>query len=167
MFSESVQVRAATREDIRFAQAMMREALFASPSFLAQHDIGELDQAAEGEWATWSQHLQPVFIAADAMGRRLGAIRLRPHVTHVGQQTTHGYQIGIGVEADTRHRGVGRHLMRHAISFARAEGASYLILLVDATNLPAVRLYQHAGFVATDAQSAVIEMRLELSTPEP
>lgn len=165
MFSEPIRARAATVDDIPFAQAMMREALSASPSFLTQHDMEELDQAAEREWATWSQQAQPVFIAVDAAGRRLGAIRLRPHATGEGELTAHGYQIGIGVEPDARHHGVGRLLMRHATTFARDAGASHLNLLVDASNLPAIRLYQHTGFIDVGQHDGVIEMRLKLDAP--
>ncbi|HET9109512.1 MAG TPA: GNAT family N-acetyltransferase [Ktedonobacterales bacterium] len=167
MFSEPIQARAATVDDIPFAQAMMREALSASPSFLAQYDMNELEQAAEQEWATWSQQAHPVFIAVDASGRRVGAIRLRPHTTPESEPTAYGYQIGIGVAADARHQGVGRLLMRHAISFARAAHASYINLLVDATNLPAIRLYQHTGFIEVGQRDGVIEMRRDISAPEP
>jgi GNAT superfamily N-acetyltransferase len=46
-----------------------------------------------------------------------------------------------------RARGVGESLLRHALGQARELGCSRITLLTDATNSPAIRFYERAGFV--------------------
>lgn len=159
MLSEPVLMRSATVDDIPFIRAMMREALSASPTFLAHQHIEALQQAEEQEWLKWQEHPTPVFVAVDATGRNVGALRLRPHHTKVAQ----GWQLGIGVEAEARNRGIGRRLVEHAINYASATNAPYLNLMVDPTNLPAIALYRRTGFVEIGEHDNVIEMRLTLS----
>ena len=159
MTSGPIVIRQATVDDIPFLRAMMREALLASPTLLTHLDMEAVEQAEEQEWLKWREHPDPAFVAVDATGRKVGAIRMRPHTSAEGQ----GWQIGIGIEADARNQGIGRRLIEQAISHARATNASYLYLLVDPTNAPAIALYRQTGFVKTGEQEHVIEMRLRLS----
>ncbi len=158
MTHEPIVVRPATVDDIPFARAMMQEALLASPTFLAHLDMEALQEAEEQEWLKWREHPDPVFIAVDAAGRSVGAIRMRPHPSAEGP----GWQIGIAVEASARNQGIGRLLIEQAITHARATHAPYLYLLVDPTNAPAIALYRRTGFVETGEQEHVIGMRLDL-----
>lgn len=158
MIKEPIAIRQATAGDIPFLRAMMREALLASPTFLAHQNMEALWQADEHEWLKWREHPDPAFVAVDGDGRSVGAIRMRARRS-ADQQ---GWQIGIGVEAEARNHGIGRRLIERAIAYARATHAPYLNLMVDPTNLPAIALYQRTGFVEIGEQEHVIEMRLTL-----
>jgi [ribosomal protein S18]-alanine N-acetyltransferase len=158
MLIEPVTIRQATIEDIPFLRAMIREALLASPTFLEFQDERAIEQAEEADWTRWREHTEPAFIAEDATLKKVGAIRLRPHTSSVGQ----GWQIGIGVEASARRQGVGYRLIERAISFARHTRSAYLNLLVDPANLPAIALYRRVGFRDIGEREHVLEMRLSL-----
>jgi GNAT superfamily N-acetyltransferase len=60
------------------------------------------------------------------------------------------------VRPDQRGKGLGTRLLKHAISYAKANGFSRITLLTDQTNQGAIRLYERNGFVA----SAMIPLRL-------
>ena len=158
MLIEPVTIRQATIEDIPFLRAMMREALLASPTFLEFQDERAIDQAEEADWTRWREHPEPAFIAEDTTLQEAGAIRLRPHTSSVGQ----GWQIGIGVVASARGQGVGYRLIERAILYARQTHSSYLNLLVDPANLPAIALYRRVGFRDIGESEHVLEMRLSL-----
>jgi ribosomal protein S18 acetylase RimI-like enzyme len=55
--------------------------------------------------------------------------------------------LGMGVAAEWRGRGVGSALMRAAIEWARAQGLHKLSLEVFPTNAAAIALYRKHGFV--------------------
>jgi ribosomal protein S18 acetylase RimI-like enzyme len=156
MVIEPVTIRQATIEDITFLRAMIREALLASPTFLAFQDEQAIEQAEEAGWTRWREHPEPAFIAEDATPQKVGAITLRPHTASVGR----GWQIGIGVEASARGQGVGYRLVERAILYARQTHSAYLNLLVDPANLPAIALYRRVGFGDIGESEHVLEMRL-------
>ncbi len=155
---EPIVVRPATIDDIPFLRAMMRVALLASPTFVAHQDMDAIQQAEEREWLNWREHPTPAFVAVDADGRSLGAVRLRPHDSAEGQ----GWQLGIGIVAGARNQGIGRRLMEQTITYARATGAAYIYLMVDPDNAPAIALYRRTGFVEIGEREHVIGMRLDL-----
>ena len=67
---------------------------------------------------------------------------LRSKVRHIG------HIAGMMVRADRQARGIGRALLERCIAEARAtQGLEMLTLNVTAGNLPAIRLYEGAGFV--------------------
>jgi ribosomal protein S18 acetylase RimI-like enzyme len=57
------------------------------------------------------------------------------------------------VEPAARRRGVGRGLVDAVAVWARSAGARCLILRVTEGNTPAVRLYEHAGFLPTSERA--------------
>jgi ribosomal protein S18 acetylase RimI-like enzyme len=158
MVIEPVTIRQAAIEDIPFLRAMMREALLASPTFLAFQDARAIEQAEEADWTRWREHPGPAFVAEDATTQKVGAIRLRPHTASEGQ----GWQIGMGVESSARGQGVGYRLIERAILYARQTHSDYLNLLVDPANLPAIALYRRVGFRDIGEREHVLEMRLPL-----
>jgi len=159
MLTNPITIRHATSADIPFLQAMIWQALLASPTFLAHHGIETIQQAEEQYWSNWTEHGDPAFVALDATGQKLGAITLKPNDT---QEPISGWRIGIGVEAQVRGQGVGQRLIKWAIAFARERGASYINLRVDPNNTQASALYQRMGFVWVGEQDGVIEMRVNL-----
>ncbi len=155
----AVILREATVDDIPFLRGMIWEAILASPTLLNQLGVAAVQQHEERYWNEWPQHPDPAFVALDTNGHLLGALLLQPNETSTPVQ---GWRMGIGVEAEVRGQGVGRHLVERAIEFARTVGAAYLNLFVDPTNTRAIALYQHTGFVATGTRDALIEMRINL-----
>jgi ribosomal protein S18 acetylase RimI-like enzyme len=63
-----------------------------------------------------------------------------------------------GLVPAARGRGYGRLMARHAQFLARAAARARLVLAVDATNIPAVKMYERAGFVAWDRRSALVRI---------
>jgi ribosomal protein S18 acetylase RimI-like enzyme len=160
MVIEPIAIRQATIEDLPFLRAMIREALLASPTFLAFQDERSIEQGEEARWMRWREHPEPAFVAEDATLQKLGAITLRPHTASEGR----GWQIGIGVEAPARGQGVGYRLIEQAILYARQTHSTYLNLVVDPANLPAITLYRRVGFVDVGEREHLLEMRLPLWT---
>ncbi len=152
-------VRQATDEDVPFVRAMIWEAILASPAQLAHYDLETMQQLEEQYWTNWaaSESPDPSFVAVDASGRKLGAITVKPNDADAPVQ---GWRIGIGVDASARGQGVGKLLMERAIAFAAEQKATYVILYVDPTNAPAIKLYKRVGFVETGEKDGLIEMRI-------
>ena len=66
----------------------------------------------------------------------------RAKVAHIGTI------VGMMVRDDMQGQGIGRALLAATLEQARADGTlEQLILTVTASNAPAARLYEHAGFV--------------------
>jgi ribosomal protein S18 acetylase RimI-like enzyme len=60
---------------------------------------------------------------------------------------THCGMLGMGVRKDFRRLGIGRRLLEQTIGEAREMGLERIELEVFASNTPAIRLYDKAGFV--------------------
>jgi ribosomal protein S18 acetylase RimI-like enzyme len=159
MLTGPITIRDATAEDIPFLQAMIWEAILASPTLLVQDGLETMQQYEEHYWKGWVEHPDPAFVALDATGCKLGAITIKPNDTG---EPVRGWRIGIGVESYARGQGVGQHLLKQAIAFARVRVASYVNLFVDPTNIQAIALYQHLGFLEAGQVSGLIEMRINL-----
>jgi ribosomal-protein-alanine N-acetyltransferase len=80
--------------------------------------------------------------------------------------------LNLGVTRDAQGRGLGRRLLEHLIASARRDGIHVFFLEVRPSNLPALALYQSAGFVeiarrkayypSTSGREDAIVMKLEL-----
>ena len=70
-------------------------------------------------------------------------------------------EVGIGVQPEWRHRGVGRSLLSSLHLEARALGITQLSLSVERDN-PALRLYESLGYVSTTDAGGAATMVLEL-----
>lgn len=160
MLTGPIAIRKATSEDIPFLQAMIWEAILASPTLLVQDGLETMQQYEEHYWKGWPEHPDPAFVALDGTGRRLGAITVKPNDA---DEPVSSWRIGIGVEAFARGQGVGQHLIEQAIAFAMEKGALYVNLFVDPTNMQAIALYQRLGFVEVGKMGELIEMRINLN----
>ena len=65
----------------------------------------------------------------------------------------------LGVSQDYRGKGIGKRLMRYAVSEAARQGGSRMYLAVDDRNDPAVRLYTSLGFRASTRKIAYVMPR--------
>lgn len=84
-------------------------------------------------------------LVAERDGVLVGWVLLRPPTPVPSNQ--HVLQIqGLGVDAAARGAGIGMALLEAAADAARARGARKLSLRVLATNTPARRLYERAGY---------------------
>jgi ribosomal protein S18 acetylase RimI-like enzyme len=71
-------------------------------------------------------------------------------------------EISLGVEPAWRSRGIGRALLTTLAQQARAAGIPALSLSVDATNAPALALYQSMGFRTAGGSASNPTMLLDL-----
>jgi len=119
---------------------------------------------AELDWLTWAPdnsvlprpprdghfydrfHLPEHFLVAELDDRVVGFLRLvQPLLQSSG---AHVRQIqGLAVDPAVRGRGIGTALLEAAVAEAARQGAHKLTLRVLASNAPARRLYEKAGFV--------------------
>jgi ribosomal protein S18 acetylase RimI-like enzyme len=64
---------------------------------------------------------------------------------------------GMYIAEDSRRRGIGRHLLATAIDHVRSlSGMRYVRLVVNASNTPARRLYESAGFVCVGVEPGAV-----------
>ncbi len=160
MVTEPILIKEATAEDIPFLQAMIWEAMFASPIFVAHYGVETLQHLEEEYWSRWEEQPDPAFVALDVSGQKLGAITLKPNRE---DESVQGWRIGIAVEPQARGHQVGRRLLEQAIAFGWEKGAHYVNLFVDPTNRRAIALYHRVGFVEVGERDQVIEMRINLT----
>lgn len=154
-------IRAATIEDRPFLQAMIWEAVLASPGLIARRDLDQLQERETLYWNDWLTNPDPAFVALDLAQKPLGAIVLKPSLRASVRVT--GWQFGVGIIVTARGQGIGTALIRRAIEFCRQVQADFLRLFVDPLNQQAVRLYEKLGFGETDRSSGLVEMRLDFS----
>ena len=69
-------------------------------------------------------------------------------VGYVGCQTVldEGYITNVAVSPDCRRQGVGRALIGTLVSHAGAQGLAVVTLEARTSNMPAIALYENAGF---------------------
>jgi GNAT superfamily N-acetyltransferase len=90
-----------------------------------------------------------VLLATDEEGAGAGFVQLYPIFSSV--RTARIYLLNdLFVAAGMRRRGVAATLMREAVDFARAVGASGMTLATAHTNAPAQRLYESLGWTRDD-----------------
>ena len=69
-------------------------------------------------------------------------------VGYVGCQTVldEGYITNVAVSPDCRRQGVGRALIGTLVSHAGAQGLAFVTVEARTSNMPAIALYENAGF---------------------
>ncbi|GAB2787353.1 GNAT family N-acetyltransferase [Dyella kyungheensis] len=97
----------------------------------------------------FAHHDSVVLLATDEEGAGAGFVQLYPIFSSV--RTARIYLLNdLFVAAGMRRRGVAATLMREAVDFARAVGASGMTLATAHTNAPAQRLYESLGWTRDD-----------------
>lgn len=74
-------------------------------------------------------------------------------------------ELGIGVDAEHRSKGIGRKLLRALCEIARIDGCNSISLSVDPSNF-ARKLYESEGFVKVGKSGTSWTMLLQLSEPD-
>ena len=80
-----------------------------------------------------------LFLVAERDGAAVG---------YVGCQTVldEGYITNVAVSPGCRRQGIGRALIGALVSCAKGQGLSFVTLEARASNMPAIALYENAGF---------------------
>jgi acetyltransferase len=80
----------------------------------------------------------------------------------------HVAEVGIAVDDEWQHRGIGRQLMDQLAARARAEGISRLVAYVNDENLPVLRWVRRAGglAVARDGDETLYSFTVGAIEPE-
>jgi ribosomal protein S18 acetylase RimI-like enzyme len=148
---ETYEVRPGGADDLKFLWDMLYEAANWRPN---RPRLPREEALASPELSVyledWGRPGDASVVAATPDGRRVGAAwyRLftpeRPAFGFVDERTP---ELGIGIVAGWRGRGVGRALLEALFRQARTDGFEALSLSVERENERAVRLYEKSGFV--------------------
>jgi ribosomal-protein-alanine acetyltransferase len=118
-----------------------------------KEDLDAISTLEQGCFAKYNlsrrqlQYLQQrdtaVFLVAEKDGRLVGEgiALLRHH-----KQTISGRAYSLAVDPAFRGQGIGERLMKELVEQLKIRGARRIYLEVEASNTPAVRLYQRLGF---------------------
>jgi GNAT superfamily N-acetyltransferase len=99
---------------------------------------------------SWGRTGDLGFVAEDASGHRGGAAWHRLFTTDhrgYGFVSQRVPEVSMGLERSWRGLGLGRRLLEHLHAAAIGDSIPRLSLSVDVSNLRAVRLYEHFGYV--------------------
>lgn len=91
MVAEPILIKEATVEDVPFLQAMIWEALLASPIFVAHYGVETLQHLEEEYWSRWDVQSDPAFVALDASGQK----RADPFQTPTQVKTSRGLSCSV------------------------------------------------------------------------
>lgn len=160
----AIEVRRATTEDWRKVRDVRLAALQEAPYAFGSSHGRERDRPA-ARWREWiAREPGAVFLALGEGGRPVGIDGV--YVDDEG----HMRLVAMWVEPQSRRSGAARALTRAVLDWARAAGATEVVLDVTDGNEPAIRLYQSLGFRPTgrrqplrsDPAHTTLELRLRL-----
>jgi GNAT superfamily N-acetyltransferase len=113
--------------------------------------------AEAGQWsaARWeAQLVELATFVAVVDGRDVGVVRGAPHL-----RSDHRELISMWVAPIARRQGIGAQLIDSLAEWARAAGATALVLDVIAGNAPAIALYERTGFLRFDGDGEAMASR--------
>ncbi len=96
--------------------------------------------AEELDYPTYLNHPDKMIYFAYADGQLAGQVIVRKNWNH------YAYLEDIVVDAGFRHLGVGRALLQHAVTWAKARQLAGVMLETQNNNVAACRLYESCGF---------------------
>ncbi|MFL5766615.1 MAG: GNAT family N-acetyltransferase [Actinomycetota bacterium] len=147
--TDAVEIVRATADDAAFLRAMSYEAMYwepdvPRPGLVAGLSEDHLSRYVEG----WGRAGDDAVIARDEE-IRLGAAWLR---LFSADRQGYGFidestpELGIAVVGERRRRGLGRKLLDSLLRLAGEAGHATVSLSVSERNVPALTLYETAGF---------------------
>ena len=89
-------------------------------------------------WYTWLEQGRPINASVDVLEALARSLRLDDAERH--------HLLALATHPDVRRQGVGGQLLDHLLGFARAKAFALITLEVRRTNVPAITLYERAGF---------------------
>ena len=145
-----ITVRPARRDDVPAIVALLADDRLGA----TREDTADLDAYLRAFDDIAAQSGNMVFVAErDSPGSDniVGCLQLTliPGLARRGAKR--GQIEGVRVAASCRGRGIGEHLIRHAIEASRAAGCGLVQLTSDNSRPDAHRFYARLGFVATHA----------------
>jgi ribosomal protein S18 acetylase RimI-like enzyme len=144
-----VRIRSSDVLDLPFLEEMLFEAFFWKEG-VARPRLSDFRQRPEFAmlFAGWGRPGDRALIASTEQGAARGAAWFRlwtPELHSYGFVRSEVPELGIGVVAAHRSKGIGRALLRALVAAARTDGYPALSLSVSPEN-PARRLYETEGF---------------------
>jgi dTDP-4-amino-4,6-dideoxy-D-galactose acyltransferase len=144
-----VGIRPAAAGDLADLQAIARTAhtatrFFSDPQFPRRR--------VEDLYSTWIElevqgRAQTVLVAASAANQPWGYVSC--HLDALRQKGSIGL---VGVRAEVRGKGIGKHLVLAAMDWFRTHPTREVTVVTQGANLAAQRLYQQCGFLSRDLQ---------------
>lgn len=160
----AVVVRAAVQADEPFLWRMLSLAAALLPATPPHVEAARRDPALAPYLVGWGRP-GDAGVVAEVAGDRVGAAWYRrfaaamPGYGFVSEEIP---EVSLAVEAAWRGRGIGRGLMRALMDRATADGIEALSLSVDASNAPALTLYESIGFRTVGGDAGHPTMLLDL-----
>lgn len=91
-------------------------------------------------------------VARNVAGKAIGMVSAQL-VVSTAQGACSAWIEDMVIAPDHRAQHIGKHLLQHALAWAKAHGATRAQLLVDLANDSALGYYQHLGWQATQLQA--------------
>ncbi len=136
-------VREGAREDWRFVSELGRRTLRSSATRNASDEALETGLTRLIDFALSQSH---VLLVAEEAERPLGFLVLLDALPDEVSLEPQAFIAYMAVEPEATRRGVGTMLIEAAEDEARRRGLPYISLMVTQSNLPAMRLYERAGY---------------------
>ena len=142
------QIRQAGHEDAPALAEILSELALSDDYILLSPEEVEIDSARRGEEIARARSMSDRWhlAVADQDGVAVGMLDLRAIPM---RKCGHVMELGIGLRAGARGRGIGTAMMRYAVETAASLGYRKLRLFVIAGNDRALHLYSKEGFSET------------------
>ena len=157
-------LRLGNKKDIAFIKEMLFEAFFWNPQ-MSRPDFKEFftNQEIQKLLSNWGRNGDRAVIT-EIEGNKIGSAWFR-----LWSESNHSYgyidskipELGIGICAEYRSKGIGRALLKELISKAREDGFPAISLSVDPSNF-ACKLYESHGFIKVGESGTSWTYKLEL-----
>lgn len=137
-----VNIRPAAREDLPAILEIYNDAVLHTT---ASYDYEPKTLAERTAW--FERHQQqrfPILVAVDPDGRVAGWSSLSQFHAKIGYQFS--AENSVYIAASQRGRGIGKLLLAPLITLARDRGLRAIVALIDAENVPSIRLHAGMGF---------------------
>lgn len=112
-------------------------------------------RARGGYWLPASVPVEWLFIRSLGLVRGLYALNALSFIEH-HIATNELYITDVAVDQQFHRRGVGRAMLMHAIAHAEHQHLGMVSLFVDASNQPALALYQGLGFYVANTHHSLV-----------